>query len=79
MTSTAGAAHSTPRPAAAARNAELTALLQRFTGDEEEAGEFVARLKSLESENAELRGRLDAGRDGVDRMIARINFLENQG
>lgn len=64
--------------AATAKNGELSELLQRFTGDEGEAGELVARLKSLESENAELRGRVDAGRAGVERMIARINFLENQ-
>lgn len=65
--------------AAAAKNAELSELVQRFTGNEESAGELMTRLKTLESENAELRGRLDAGRDGVERMIARINFLENQG
>lgn len=65
--------------AAATKNAELSELVQRFTGNEESAGELMTRLKTLESENAELRGRLDAGRDGVERMIARINFLENQG
>jgi predicted nuclease with TOPRIM domain len=63
---------------AEARNAELTALVQRFTGDEAEAGELVGRLKSLEAENADLRSRLDRGREGVDRMLARIRFLENQ-
>lgn len=65
--------------AASRKNAELAELVQRFTGNEESAGELMTRLKSLETENAELRGRLDAGREGVERMIARINFLENQG
>lgn len=64
--------------AAEARNAELTQLVQRFTGDEEDAGQLLTRLKRLEEENAELRGRLDQGRAGVERMIARIRFLENQ-
>ncbi len=60
------------------KNTELTRLVQRFTGDEAAATDLVGRLKRLESENAALRGRLDAGRAGVDRMIARIKFLENQ-
>ncbi len=63
---------------AEAKNSELVKLLSRFTGDEEEAGRLVGRLKGLESENADLRARLDRGREGVDRMIARIHFLENQ-
>lgn len=64
---------------AESKNAELAQLVQRFTGNEAEAGELMTRLKSLEGENAELRGRLEAGRAGVERMIARIKFLENQG
>ncbi|MDH3272649.1 MAG: hypothetical protein OEN56_15030 [Gemmatimonadota bacterium] len=64
--------------AAEAKNAELAQLVQRFTGNEHEAGQLMTRLKALEDENVELRGRLDRGRDGVDRMIARIRFLENQ-
>lgn len=61
------------------KNGELARLVQRFTGNEAEAGELMTRLKGLEGENAELRGRLEAGRAGVERMIARIKFLENQG
>jgi len=53
--------------------------VRRFTGNEAEAGELMNRLKGLETENVELRGRLEAARAGVDRMIARIKFLENQG
>jgi len=63
---------------AEARSAELAQLVQRFTGNEEEAGRLMTRLKRLEDENAELRDRLEAGREGVERMIARIRFLENQ-
>ena len=64
--------------AAEARSAEMSELVTRFTGNEAEAGDLMSRLKRLEDENADLRGRLDSGRAGVERMIARIRFLENQ-
>jgi predicted nuclease with TOPRIM domain len=63
---------------AEAKNAELADLVQRFTGDEKEAEELMSRLGKLEVENEQLRGRLDEGRAGVERMIARIRFLESQ-
>jgi len=63
---------------AEARAEELATLVQRFTGDESEADRLLTRLGHLEAENLELRSRLERGRDGVDRMIARIHFLENQ-
>ena len=62
-----------------AKSAELSELVKRFTGDDAEAGRMLTRLKRLEDENSDLRGRLDQGRAGVERMIARIRFLENQG
>jgi predicted nuclease with TOPRIM domain len=65
--------------AAEARVAELSQLLQRFTGDQAEAAQLMTRLSRLEEENADLRARVDRGRDGVERMIARIRFLENRG
>lgn len=64
--------------AAEARGAELATLVERFTGNESDAGELVDRLKRLEAQNEDLRTRLERGRDGVDRMLARIRFLENQ-
>jgi predicted nuclease with TOPRIM domain len=64
--------------AAEGRSAELSELVQRFTGDEAEAGRMLTRLKRLEDENVDLRQRLERGRAGVERMIARIRFLENQ-
>lgn len=63
---------------AEARAEEMGALVQRFTGDEGEAERLLSRLERLEADNEELRGRLMRGRDGVDRMLARIRFLENQ-
>ncbi len=65
--------------AAEAKSAELSELVKRFTGDDAEAGRMLTRLKRLEAENGDLRRRLDEGRTGVERMIARISFLENQG
>ena len=65
--------------AAEARTVELAELVKRFTGDDADAGRLMGRLKGLEQENAELRSRLERGREGVERMIARIRFLENQG
>lgn len=64
---------------AEAKSAELSELVKRFTGDDAEAGRMLTRLKRLETENGDLRRRLDEGRAGVERMIARISFLENQG
>lgn len=63
---------------AEARSAELAELLKRFTADGAEAGRLLTRLSDLEAENADLRRRLDAGREGVDRMLARLRFLEDQ-
>lgn len=72
--------HATNRAQIAeARSSELGELVQKFTGDEEEAGRLMTRLKTLEEENTDLRGRLERGRAGVERMIARIRFLESQG
>jgi hypothetical protein len=57
---------------------DLQELLQRFTGSEVDAAQMIARLRHLESENADLRSRLDQGRAGVDRLLAKIRFLEGQ-
>ncbi|MEQ8331078.1 MAG: hypothetical protein RH859_11515 [Longimicrobiales bacterium] len=64
--------------AAEAKNAELEELVRRFTGDEAEAGRLLSRLRALEADNEDLRDRLSRGRDGVDRILARIRFLEEQ-
>jgi hypothetical protein len=39
---------------------------------------MVSRLRALEEENADLRSRIDQGREGVERLLAKIRFLENQ-
>ncbi len=63
---------------AEAKSAELDEVVKRFTGDEAEAGRILTRLRTLEEENTELRGRLAKGREGVDRLLSKIRFLENQ-
>lgn len=60
------------------KSAELNELMRRFTGNPEEAGDILSRLRTLEEENEDLKGRLDQGRAGVDRLLAKIRFLENQ-
>lgn len=57
---------------------DLQELLHRFTGAEVDAAQMISRLRHLESENADLRGRLEQGRAGVDRLLAKIRFLEGQ-
>ena len=60
------------------KSEELEELVKRFTGDGAEAGRMLSRLKGLEEENQDLRSRLETGRDGVDKVLAKIKFLEEQ-
>ncbi len=64
--------------AAEKKSAELNELMKRFTGNPAQAGEVLTRLKTLEDENTEFHGRLEQGRAGVERLMAKIRFLENQ-
>ena len=57
---------------------ELDGLLKRISGGEIEPGQFVDRMRVLEEENSDLRTRLERGREGVERLLARIRFLEEQ-
>lgn len=63
---------------AEAKSEELEEIVRRFTGDEAEAGRLLTRLSDLEEENTDLHGRLEKGRSGVDRLLAKIRFLEGQ-
>ena len=60
------------------KSAELEELLRQFTGNEVEPGQIVARLRVLEEENSELRSRVDEARAGIERLLAKIRFLEDQ-
>ncbi|MEX2531448.1 MAG: hypothetical protein WD960_11810 [Gemmatimonadota bacterium] len=61
---------------AEARIRDVEALLRRFTTGDEDPAEWRSRLETLQRENAELRERLDGGRESVERLLARIQFLE---
>jgi predicted nuclease with TOPRIM domain len=63
--------------AAEERNAELDEIVRRFTGDQVEASRILTRLRALEQENRDLRRRLEEGRAGIERLLAKIRFLEN--
>jgi predicted RNase H-like nuclease (RuvC/YqgF family) len=64
--------------AAEAKSAELDEVVRRFTGDQGESGRILSRLRYLEEENADLRRRLAEGRAGIERLLAKVRFLENQ-
>ena len=56
----------------------LDAVLRRIGTGELEPAELVERMRAVEEENRELRLRLERGREGVERLLARIRFLEEQ-
>ena len=60
------------------RSRQLEELVSRFAGDGEAASRLIGRLGGLDEENADLKARLEAGRAGIDRILARIRFLEDQ-
>ena len=60
------------------RNAEFEALIKRFAGDEGDAGQVLHRLAELEEDNEHMRSRLEAGQVSVDKLIAKIRFMEEQ-
>ena len=61
-----------------ASSAEFEELVKRFTGDEGEAGRLLSRLKHLEEENEDLHSRLQSGREGIDKVLAKIRYLEER-
>lgn len=60
------------------RRDEVEELLARMADGEENPADMQERLHLLETENAELRRRLHEGREGVERLLAKIRFLEEQ-
>lgn len=63
---------------AEARVRDLEELLRRFTRGDDDPARLVDRLRILQDENEGLRDRLNQGREGVERLLARIRFLEEQ-
>ncbi len=51
-------------------------LLRQFVGGKRDPVALTGRLSELEAENELLRSRIQAGRQEIDRVLARIRFLE---
>ena len=64
--------------AADQRTSEVEALLEKMASGEESPVQMKDELDRLQQENADLRDRLERGREGVERLLARIRFLEEQ-
>ena len=60
------------------RNAEFETLIKRFAGAEGDAGQLLHRLAQLEEDNEDMRSRLEAGQVSVDKLIAKIRFMEER-
>ena len=58
---------------------ELETLLAKFTGDEVDATTLGETLEKLRDQNERLKKRIAEGREGVDRLLSRLRFLESQG
>lgn len=58
---------------------DLEGLLARFARGEEDPARLARGLEALREENEELRRRLGEGAEGVERLLARIRFLEEHG
>ena len=56
----------------------LEGFLKGVTSGEEGPREMIEKLHVLEEENRDLRSRLDEGRAGVERLLARVKFLEEK-
>jgi predicted RNase H-like nuclease (RuvC/YqgF family) len=56
----------------------LEGLLKGVTSGKEGPRELLEKLHILEEENGDLRSRLDEGRAGVERLLARVKFLEEK-
>ena len=58
---------------------ELKTLLSEFPEGKVDMVILEKAITRLRDQNAELKGRMAEGREGVERILSRIRFLENQG
>jgi len=63
---------------AEARAERSEQLLRQFVDGREDPGTLATRVAELEAENEVLRARIEQGREGVERMLASIRFLEER-
>lgn len=61
---------------AEARVHDLEALLKRFTKGDADPAALQTTISLLEAENEMMREKLREGREGVDRLLSRIRFIE---
>lgn len=64
--------------AAARRSADLEALLAGFQSGADTPERMKERLERAEAENRDLRMRIGQALETVERLLARIRFLEDQ-
>jgi phage shock protein A len=60
------------------RAEQLDRLLARIAGGDLPPGTLVDHLAALEAENADLRARVDRVREHVERLFAKIRFLDER-
>lgn len=60
------------------RRDEVEGLLSRMADGDENPARMHLRIQALEAENSDLRRRIDESREGVERLLAKIRFLEEQ-
>jgi chromosome segregation ATPase len=63
---------------AEARVAELEAHLAAVASDGDDPVELKSSISRLQSEKEDLVERIERGREGVDRLLSRIRFLQEQ-
>lgn len=60
------------------RVAELEKLLKRFEKNGVDPTALSGKVKRLQKENRELKSRIKRGREGAERVLAKIKFLEEK-
>ena len=53
-------------------------LLRQFVDGRQDPGALSRRVAEVEAENAELRRRIERGRERIDQILASIRFLEDR-
>jgi predicted RNase H-like nuclease (RuvC/YqgF family) len=61
-----------------ARVTEAETLMREVTQGVLDPADLERRVRELDAENADLRARISEGKEGVERLLARIRFLEDQ-
>ncbi len=64
--------------AAEKRRNEVEKLLRQMTNGKADPAAMSERLGQLEAENSDLRERVDRGLEGVERLLSRVRFMEDQ-